>query len=383
MSESSETVKFKLKYVGKRFSKARLPVEVLGDFQAFRDLLVDQIKEKWFTAHPDRVRLPRGFDSSLNFVLADVEDGSAQPVFELDTQSSQAMLPELKEELDSLIQSSFHDLAKTLGGTGTPSLSKIQLSRLNKFGSGLLSGEKIVFVVEQGTDSSNEDYFFLDIDRRKKILTPTQTSTYLKRCRGTAEISGSKVSTNGGQGELYVFSEDFGNLAIPVENDVILNRFESVTGYEVEFEFLAELDGTDTVKKIRETYDLSLVEEYADETVSCLVDRIRSLINLKAGWLSENEGLPIEKTSRLMAERFVKSRDLLAKYSHVFPTEGGGVTVEISHTVWDLTVEFSSGQIYLYGVRQDGSEILQTMIFDSLDESFYQILDARVGHGSR
>lgn len=381
MSDTDDPIQYKLKYEGNRFSGAKLPLDVLGDFQAFRDLLVETVRQKWLVQNPDRKRVPRGFDSSLNFVLADIEDGSAMPVFRLEHAEVQSKLPNVKEELHSLVGSAFGDLAKLLGSGNTANLTKAQLSRLNKFGAGLQSGEKIVFVTVNNKTASNND-LFIDVDRRRSLLTRSQNSTYFKRCKGTAQLLGSKISSSQDSiGFIFLETEDFGSLSIPLENDQILNDFENVTGYDVEFDILAELNQDNTISKIKEVYDLCLVEDYADDAISGIIDRIRSLQYLKAGWLDDSAGLAIEKTSRLQAEKFVKSRHHIAPHCNVFPTESGGVSVEINTSIWDLTVEFSGGKVSIYGIKNDGTDFLQTTVFDVLNESFYALFDSKVSHG--
>ncbi len=69
----------KLRYVGKRFDGCRLPLAVITDLPALRDLIVAYAKEKWRSDHPNKERLPKGFDKIFNFDLVALEDGSAMP----------------------------------------------------------------------------------------------------------------------------------------------------------------------------------------------------------------------------------------------------------------------------------------------------------------
>ena len=48
---------FRLRYVGARFEGKRLPVEVLSDLAAFRDLVVAFAKDEWRKLNPARTRL--------------------------------------------------------------------------------------------------------------------------------------------------------------------------------------------------------------------------------------------------------------------------------------------------------------------------------------
>ena len=59
-----DTINFELRYVGARFDRHRLPLDVLPDLSAFRDLLVSYVKAGWRATNEKRVRLPKGFEKS-------------------------------------------------------------------------------------------------------------------------------------------------------------------------------------------------------------------------------------------------------------------------------------------------------------------------------
>ena len=83
----------KLRYVGARFNGAKLPLDVLADLPAFRDLVVAFAKDLWRKQNADRQRVPRGFDRSMSFDLTAIEDGSAIPNLTWDRESAQSCLP--------------------------------------------------------------------------------------------------------------------------------------------------------------------------------------------------------------------------------------------------------------------------------------------------
>jgi hypothetical protein len=45
-----ETKPFRLRYVGDRFKGRRMPLDVLPDLPAFRDLLISYVKDAWLVA---------------------------------------------------------------------------------------------------------------------------------------------------------------------------------------------------------------------------------------------------------------------------------------------------------------------------------------------
>ena len=68
----------KPKLDGERFLDHTVPLELLKDFSALEEMLVEVAKWKYRQAHPDRVRIQRNFAKGLELQLAGVEDGSAK-----------------------------------------------------------------------------------------------------------------------------------------------------------------------------------------------------------------------------------------------------------------------------------------------------------------
>ena len=103
----TEPRRFLLRYVGARFEGHRLPLDILPDLSAFRDLLVSYVKSEWRAAHAERERLPKGFEKSIAFDLVGIKDGSAVPQLEWDRDTAQLPLPDFKDELELLVEKAY------------------------------------------------------------------------------------------------------------------------------------------------------------------------------------------------------------------------------------------------------------------------------------
>jgi hypothetical protein len=184
---------FRLRYVGTRFLNARLPLDVLADLPAFRDLLVSYAKDRWRASNPDRQRLPKGFDQSISFDLIRIEDGSAVPAIAWNRQIAQASLEGFTDELEDIVDRSFMDVVTLFANAGIPrfprSLSSDQIRALNRFGAGLREGERIEFL---GSGPSNGNIPYLDTTRRKSIITHV-TNRYELRYEGIGQLSGTHI----------------------------------------------------------------------------------------------------------------------------------------------------------------------------------------------
>ena len=66
-----------LRFDGKRFEGHALDVECTKELIAYRNLVVECAKELWRRKHPDRARLPRGFEEDFRLQFNRLDDGSA------------------------------------------------------------------------------------------------------------------------------------------------------------------------------------------------------------------------------------------------------------------------------------------------------------------
>ncbi len=66
-----------LRFDGKRFEGNALDVECTQELIAYRNLVVECAKELWRRKHPDRARIPKGFEENFRLQFNRLEDGSA------------------------------------------------------------------------------------------------------------------------------------------------------------------------------------------------------------------------------------------------------------------------------------------------------------------
>lgn len=56
---------FKPELIGDRFANHEVPLEVLKDFVAFEELLMEVAKLEYLADHPDHLRIPKGFTKGV------------------------------------------------------------------------------------------------------------------------------------------------------------------------------------------------------------------------------------------------------------------------------------------------------------------------------
>lgn len=360
---------FKLRYVGARFAGARLPVNVLSDLPAYRDLLVSFAKDEWKKLHPDRQRVPKGFDASLSFDLTMIEEGSAVPNIVWNRDVAQATLPGFEDELAAVVEASHCDIIELFDAAGSggaqPDLTPEKVRALDKFGAGLLEGEKI----EVGRSAAGE-VVYLDLARRKRLITSVR-ETYNVRLTGVG-----KLASNSVYGHIIIRTESEQDISVPIDPEEILQEFDGSLDQDVQYDILVEMDRADAVRRVMEVYDVTVVDGIEAAMLKCR-QRLSDLGQLPAGW-QDGEGWAISAVAIESALEFLKRRSAFSPLVKIYPIENGGVLVELAQGGWDISIEFlPDGAVEMYGIELDGEDEFEAVHFEVLSDDFFSDLDKR------
>lgn len=370
---------FQLRYVGARFSGARLPVDVLGDLPAFRDLLVAFVKENWRANHTGRARLPKGFDKSLSFDLVKITEGSAVPNLNWNRSLAQTYLPGFVDQLDAVMSSSFEQFVSLIDSADddnfSQALSQQQVRALNRLGSGLRDEERIEFLDTRGSDGK---VIYLDNYRRKKLITRVR-ETYETRAEGIGRLVQARVEPPPlNRGHILIATQKYGDITVAAEAEEIIDDYAPYLGSEIQYDLQVEVDHNDLVRNVIEVHDLDIIdEEHSADLLRCR-ERLQVLGALKPGW-SDGEGVEISKKALENASRLLAKRAGLCNQFKIFPNEEGGVLIEFEAAGWDFSIEFSSGgRVEMYGIEIDGDDSLDPIEYMSIDQTFLMDFDKRV-----
>lgn len=375
----TDTINFLLRYVGARFDKHRLPLDVLPDLSAFRDLLVSLVKAEWRATHEERVRLPKGFEKSIAFDLASIGVGSAVPKLEWDRETAQLLLPDFKDELASLVENAYAKVIQLIDGANdnlpSPGLLPESIRALNRFGSGLLEDEKIEFLGSEGKDGR---VVYLNSDRRKRLITRGRDS-YEARFENIGKLLGSEKDSNGISGWIVVNTEQHGTIQIPVPPERVKEEFDGSMDDDVQFRLTIELDNKDVFKRVVHVFDVDLIDAALVANLARCRKRIASMAELIDGW-HDGDGKAVTLKAIGVAEKLISARPMLAGSYHIYPTDIGGVLLEFVQSGWDYSVEATpEGGIEIYGVQVEGPGDLDIREFSSIDEEALKFLDGLTG----
>lgn len=348
---------FKLRYIGARFEGARMPLDVLPDLPAFRDLLVAFVKAKWRAANPERKRLPKNFMRGLQFDLKKIEEGSAVPALEWNVESAQAELPEFQPEIERLVVDAFEQVTAFVAGAGSTAsadrLTRDELRALNRFGADLQDGERIEFV---GRTDAEGNVVSLDRYRRKQLLTRT-TNVYQTQLDGVGVLVGAYAKDD--TGWIAVKTTSYGEITIPLPSDRVKAEFDGAIDGEVQFRIVAELDRDDRLQAIKGVLEVELVNANVNEALERCRGRIAELSYLGEGW---HDGFGDAPSHRALtgALTFLEQNARLADQFRIYPTDEGGILIEFRLDGWSYSVDIASdGLADFYGVQIDGPRDIQ------------------------
>lgn len=366
---------FRLRYVGRRFNNARLPLDVLSDLPAFRDLLVAYAKQEWRSANADRQRVPKGFDKSLSFDLVGVEPGSAIPALSWDEAAAQTYLPGFSSELVDIVAVSYNDVVNLVDDAGhevfPKALESEHVRALNRLGSGLQEGERIEFVGSKGVDGN---VVFLDMARRKRLITKVR-ETYESRHDGIGTLIGVYA---GDQPRITVQTVQIGQIEIGIDSERV-KIFDGNLGSPVQFDLQIERDNNDIFRSVVAVHGVDLIDpEIVAELERCR-GRLTEISALDDGW-SDGTGRAPSVLAITAARSFLDKRPMLCGDYRIYPTSAGGVLFELVRNNWDLSLEFNpDGAVEIFGIEVDGERELEPVTFDGVLGEFIDLFDLRVG----
>lgn len=370
MSEQDD--KLKLRFAGRRFQGARLPVGILPDIEAFRDLLVSFAKIGWLAEHEGRQRVPRGFDAQLSLDLVMIEDGSAVSVLAPSFGDVQGVFPGMIAGPMGLLRNAYFEVSELFQKAANdadykPVLRRDQISALNRFGAGLRKDEHIDLVGAQGEKGL---VVSITSTTRRDLITRIR-ETYEKRYEGVGALTA--VSADGW---IDVATADYGVVKLGV-GERALDEFDGFLLNEVIVEVTLELDADDRVRSVIDTHMVELIEFMSEadrETLSRAKLRLSAIAEMDAGWM-DGEGERMSSAAIEQAKVIVEFGRNWFSTAGIFPTLDGGIQIEknVDGDEYTLIISPSGEASGLICLSTDETKELPTV------EEIYAMLEAFPG----
>ena len=327
----------KPEFHGNRFDGGVIPLEVLGDLAAMREMIIETAKWRYMQDHPQRQRLPAKFAEDVNLDLVGIDRGSAIPLINLSTRESDSsgitglagMLPGaagyFEEGRDAIIRAI---AAAGSGGDVLEHISQWPLRYFSRIGRYLRADESILFGRPDGSRTGR-----LNHDSRQRLLDASRviSSEQVVTIRGTIpeadqdrnrfEVllpNGRKVIGKIGEGYL----------------DTILGVFN---GFSTDSKVL--IRGTVKYDRYQRPTRLETIDEVIPLHPLDVTARLDELRELKDGWL-DGEGLaPDSDGLDWLAESFDRMYSNDAPLPRLYPMPEGGVQAEWFIGQYDASLE--------------------------------------------
>lgn len=329
--------------LGGRFDKKGFPVESLGEVAAYRDLLFAVSRDVYLRGHPERERVPRGFEEEFNLRLTDVREGSTIAGLELlpsFSRAGTASLPGVEGVFERARDLLTEAIAAIAAGAEVPTtFPAAAISKLRKLGKTLRAGELLRFGSPLDTNARVDvtprlNDRFVELSEALDYSMPGSAIGRIVRWdseRGTfglrspdGEIIGCELG-----GEL-----DPSNLVQFVSADGASGPLVNVYGIS-----RVSMDG-----QLQRFSAVAAVDPVNTQGMESLSRKLQLIQGLKYGWLGPGSVPPLD-TSIARAERLLPA--LAIKNASIAALADGGIRAEWASQGTDYVLEIEAdGQMY-------------------------------------
>jgi len=336
---------------GKRFDFHVLPIELFPDIQAFEKLIKHCAAKKYKEAHPDRERLPKGFNKKISIGISNIAEGSTGVEFShIMAYGQQNICPTSEEgcfqaaidEITSLIDSVSDEFSD---------IPEDYIPFFDKFGRGLQEGDTLII------RSSDNKTAKMDRKKRHIILTATKTPF-------TDEISAYGIVSNldlENDKINVILSIDGIKSEVSIEKNLnewaelnIENISYKLSQHKIYFEGIGRFNGKGKLMSIEEIKDLQIIDPLDIQA------RIEELSDLEDGWL-DCGGRAISKCgAKKISDLFTRFYDDKLPLPHIFPTEVGNLQAEWSfkskEVLLKINLETLGAECTIIDIERDSDE---------------------------
>lgn len=346
---------------GGRFDKRGFPVDSLGEVAAYRDLLFAVSRDVYLKDHPERARVPRGFEEEFNLRLTDVREGSTIAGLELLPSTAHAGTTNLPG-IDGVFEAArdlLTDAIKAIAdGAEVPARFPLAaIAKLRKLGKTLRPGERLRF----GSP--------LDTGTRVDV-TPTVNERFVQLSEELDyDLPGSAlgriVRWDGEKGTFGLRSRDGDIIAceLGMLDPADLVSYVSPDGSSGP---LVNVYGTSRVSmdgQIQRFSAVAAVDPVDTRGMESLSSKLQLIQNLEEGWLGPGSVPPL-KPSIARIERLLPA--LAVKRASIAALADGGIRAEWASQATEYVLEIEAdGSMYTAVLGANAAEDLDaTLLFD-------------------
>lgn len=321
---------------GKRFENHEVPLDVLPDLAAYRDLVLDLARHLFLARSPSRKRVPKGFVESFQLVLRKIEPGSACPVLERLPPSfpggmtslfgpSRDVFDDSRDLIDDVIAAAANQ--KPLPLDFPPEF----FPRFNLIGRGLRRDESIEFRAPGRVTGPR-------FDREvRKLLVLREDSNYEDNVDVVGVLRGGHIDRK----VLYLRLDDGREVDVPCA-PAVADKYVPSSGKRVSVVGWGIYDRVDNLERVTRLDDISVLDEEDEGGPPTSIDaQFEKLRALEVGWYDPETAAPsasgMERV-RAFLHKALDDSDLPRPY--LYPIPDDGVSAEWSLPDWEVGATF-------------------------------------------
>lgn len=348
--------------VGSRFEDHTLPVNILEDFTALEDLLIEVAKGIYIAENPNRKRVPKGFSDGVYLKLVDIEGGSSIPKFAIASAIALSSTLPL-ENLDNFsyfekAKDKIIELVESVNDGKVPTQIDYKLlSYFSKIGKNLLDDESIDFGYNY--TSRTPSNAILNKSTRKKILLSSEKKTeYADSIKLFALIPEIDQKNN-----TFQIETEYGNIKCPltetIKDSVFVAFNEYINKTYVTIKGTAQYNWNDKIQEITEIESLDILDPL---DVSL---RINNLSKLEDNWY-EGHGKALNKNGLNSFENLFNSYfENKLPLPAIFPKVDGNIQLEWKNEIKNIVIEINldtlKSEYFYYNDLDDSDEKEETI----------------------
>lgn len=314
----------KPRLLGQRFEEHTIPLELLKDFAALEEMLIEVAKREYREKHPERSRIPKGFTKGFELHLTEIQKGSSIPVIAV---VFSTLLPPADAIYFEQAKAMIIEAIASVERGRQPALATDLLRYFDRFGRGLRDGEAIEFTRAQGQTTA------LTPAIRELLLRASQAEEWTEEVILKGRIPEVDQADLSFELELRTGVKLKAPLDEQHRDTVLQASLAYRQGQIVAVQGVIKRDRADRPKSFESIEHISPLDALDVET------RLEELATLPAGWL-DGKGEPLDPAAlRVLAQDFDTYFDPDLPLPYLYPTAEGGVQAEWTLGDWEVSLE--------------------------------------------
>ena len=359
---------------GARFADGGIPLQVLSDLIALREMVIEVAKWRYLSENPDRQRVPRGFADKIDLKLASIGDGSAVPVINITT--TDTILPGMELPYQEFLMMAKEDIARTVASASENGHAQTNghipnrfLAYFNRVGRSLRDDESLELPISNSTAPAR-----LTKETRNRLL---QRSAIIELTQ-VVTLHG-MVPEADQQRMTFELQQVYGSrIAGPIpeqHREAIIKAFrEYRNNTKILVHGIGRYDRQNRLSGMDAIEQVTLLDPL---DVPARLDELRAM---QDGWMDGDGKAPSMAGLDWLSINFERYFPDDLPLPHVYPTPEGGVEAEWSLGPHSIILEFHldshKGDWLRFAKEDDDDEDSQTLNLD--DASAWELFIEKI-----